>query len=208
MLGRRLPTHIVLGENGEKKVTIRFGLRRRNSERSENSTCSSDDRYPHPVRSTSFEKAFEICFQLKLLNDMSFEVNLIVMWSLRPQVECMIHFHWERGKAGSMPTQSLQEQFPIPYFITSISSSLFDCRRRPSARPPTEPHFRIIQLMLKAPLLFVLLKLIPYIQALHAHNTKQLPVVTFPRRCRNNAAVRTDKKLRCACPHAIPIDGA
>lgn len=62
--------------------------------------------------------------------------------------------------------------------------------------------------MLKAPLLCVLLKLIPYIQALHAHNTKQLPVVTFPRRCRNNAAVRTDKKLRRACPHAIPIDGA
>lgn len=61
--------------------------------------------------------------------------------------------------------------------------------------------------MLKTPLLRVLLKLIPYIQALHAHNTEQLPIVTFPRCRGNNATVRTDKKLRRACPHAIPIDG-
>ena len=59
--------------------------------------------------------------------------------------------------------------------------SLFDFRRRPGARPPTEPLFRIIQLMLNTPPLLVFLQLIPYIQTLHAHNTKQLPIVPLPR---------------------------
>lgn len=126
---------------------------------------------------------------------------------LKTSSRCMIHLLGKGEKQEAFRYKAFKSTFQSPSLIARISSSLFDCRRRPSARPPTEPLFRVSQFMLKTPLLRVLLKLIPYIQALHSHNTEQLPIVTFPRCRGNNATVRTDKKLRRACPHAIPIDG-